>query len=90
MLRNIWKCRANQQALRTDIENFQPIPVPVANNIQDDQDVKEGDDIGLSATSPTPVEQKVQQQEVMLEQAFMHKRQTRSGLMKPLTSCTQV
>lgn len=64
--------RANQQALKTDIENFQP--TPVANNInddqKDDQDVKEDDDIQLSTTSPIPVEQKVQQQEVMLEQAF--------------------
>ncbi|MCG8550506.1 MAG: hypothetical protein MI799_08915 [Desulfobacterales bacterium] len=60
--------RANQQALKKDIEDFQP--APVANNIQDGQDVKEGDDIRLSTTSPIPVEQKVQQQEVMLEQAF--------------------
>nr|WP_320190750.1 hypothetical protein [uncultured Desulfobacter sp.] len=60
--------RANQQALRTDIENFQA--TSTANNFQDDQDVKNDDETQLSTTSPSPVEQKVQEQETMLEQAF--------------------
>lgn len=60
--------RANQQALRTDIDNFQSSSI--LNNVKEAPAVKEEDDTQLSTTSPIPVEQKAQEQEILLEQAF--------------------